>query len=107
MIFVSMTIDAKLGERDRLAAAMAEMMAETRREPGCVVYTYSGDLGEPDRFHLCEMWDSLPVMEAHINAAHSARFVAVLNETARISSLKAFGGDVEKVRIPAPESRLG
>jgi quinol monooxygenase YgiN len=107
MIFVSMVIEAVPSERDRLVAAMAAMMEETRREEGCVVYTYAQDLADPNRFHLCEMWESLPPMERHIDAPHSARFVATLGETARITAVKAFGGEVEKVRIRAPGSRDG
>mgnify|MGYP002623014632 CR=1 FL=1 len=105
MIFVSMVIDALPGQHSRLAAAMADMMAETRHEAGCVVYTYACDLTEPGRFHLCEIWETLALMEDHIDAEHSLRFMSVLNETAKISQVKAFGGDVEKVRIRAPAPR--
>ncbi|NMG41680.1 hypothetical protein GRZ55_20790 [Chelativorans sp. ZYF759] len=107
MIFVSMTIDALPGQRDLLAAAMADMMAETRRESGCIVYTYARDLADPDRFHLCEMWETLAAMEDHIDAGHSLRFTSVLGDVAKISQVKAFGGDVEKVRIRAPAPRGG
>lgn len=105
MIFVSMVIDANPDGRDKLIAAMDEMMAHTRTEPGCLVYTYSRDLTDPNRFHLSEIWDSQDLMEEHIDAPHSARFVSVLGNTAKIGSVKAFAGDVAKFRIRAPAAQ--
>ena len=104
MIFVSMTIDAQPGKAEELAAAMAEMMATTRLEAGCTVYTYSRDFADSNRFHLCEMWENEPLMNAHIDAPHSAAFVAVLATHGRISTMKAFGGEVQKHRIRAPST---
>lgn len=105
MIFVSMVIDADPQKRDALAAAMATMMAATRREAGCLIYTYSEDLADPNRFHLCEIWENADLMGAHIDADHAAAFVDVLTDSAKISSVKAFIGEVEKFRIRAPLPR--
>jgi len=99
-----MVIEAQESSIERLTSAMAGMMAETRSEAGCLTYTYSRDLEVENRFHLCEIWETSELMEAHIDAAHSVRFVAILNELAQIRAVKAFGGDVEKVRIRAPAS---
>lgn len=102
MIFVSMVIDALPGQADELASAMHVMMAKTREEAGCVAYTYSRDLTQAERFHLCEMWESEPLMEAHIDAPHAAEFVAVLSRTGKLSNVRAFGGEVQKHRIRTP-----
>lgn len=105
MIFVGMVIEAAAGRREELKQAMKTMMAITRNEAGCVTYTYSADLDIPDRFHLLEMWENEELMNAHIDAEHSADFVAILGEAGRIVSLKAFSGDAQKFRVRLPSSK--
>ncbi|WP_238368468.1 putative quinol monooxygenase [Mesobacterium pallidum] len=102
MIFVAMQIRARPGASDRLAAAMTVMMSATREEAGCVSYTYSRDLTDPDLFHLCEIWQSRPEMVAHIEQPHSAVFVETLEVTGTFESVRAYEGEVAKIRIPAP-----
>ena len=105
MIFVSMVIEAQPQGRDALAAAMEAMMTTTRGEAGCVAYTYSADLSDPNRFHLVEIWENEPLMDAHIDADHSYAFIAALNQHGRITSVKAFDGEARKFRIRAPKPR--
>jgi quinol monooxygenase YgiN len=105
MIFVSMVIEAQPQGRDPLTAAMQAMMTTTRHETGCIAYTYSADLSDPNRFHLVEIWESEEVMDAHIDADHSYAFIAALNQHGRITSVKAFDGEAHKFRIRAPNPR--
>lgn len=105
MIFVSMVIEAQPDKRDTMVSAMEMMMTTTRGESGCIVYTYSADLSDPNRFHLVEIWESEDLMDAHIHADHSYAFVGTLNACGRIASVKAFEGEARKFRIPAPKPR--
>ena len=106
MIFVSMDIEAKPGGRDILIAAMQKMATTTRSEAGCIAYTFSAGLADPDRFHLVEIWENEELMDAHIDADDAGVFVGVLNEHGRITSVKAFEGEARKFRIRAPKPRL-
>tara|TARA_R110002072_G_scaffold72080_3_gene172576 strand:- start:360 stop:683 length:324 start_codon:yes stop_codon:yes gene_type:complete len=102
MIFVAMQIRARPDCADRLSAAMSDMMAASRQDAGCVTYTYSRALNDPDLFHLCEIWQDRPVMLAHIDQPHSVAFVTTLKATATFESVRAYEGDVAKTRIPEP-----
>lgn len=56
------------------SAAAIEMMRETRKEPGCISYTFSADLEEAGAFRLFEEWESQAALDAHFEAPHMAAF---------------------------------
>ena len=62
---------------DRLGEAVpaaVEMMEETRKEAGCISYTFSNSLSEPGVIHIFEEWDSQEALDAHFKAPHMAVF---------------------------------
>ena len=62
---------------DRLGEAVpaaVEMMEETRKEPGCISYTFSNSLSEPGLIHIFEEWESQAALDAHFKAPHMAVF---------------------------------
>jgi quinol monooxygenase YgiN len=61
-------------QREKAVAAACEMMSETRKEKGCISYTFSGDLEEPGRFRIFEEWESDEALRAHFASPHMARF---------------------------------
>ncbi len=61
----------------RAAAAMAR---ETRRESGCIAYTFGTDIEQPDCLILSEIWRDAAALEAHFATAHMAAFRACLRE---------------------------
>jgi quinol monooxygenase YgiN len=61
-------------QREPAIAAAREMMAETRKEKGCISYTFSADLDEPGRFRIFEEWESDEALRAHFASPHMARF---------------------------------
>ena len=60
--------------REQAEAAAREMMSETRKEQGCVSYTFSADLEQPGRFRIFEEWESDEALRAHFTSPHMARF---------------------------------
>ena len=54
-------------------AAAREMMSETRKEKGCISYTFSADLEGPGRFRIFEEWEGEEALKAHFQAPHMAR----------------------------------
>ena len=60
-------------KREQAIAAAREMMSETRKEKGCISYTFSADLEEPGRFGIFEEWESEEALAAHFQAPHMAR----------------------------------
>ncbi len=61
-----------------LRAALAEMMAATRTEAGCLAYSLSvEDEGGPDRpavIAIGERWADIDSLRAHLAAPHMAAF---------------------------------
>lgn len=102
MIVIVMTFDVDPTHRDRVADAMAGMAALTRQEEGCIVYRYTADLEQANRFHLTEVWESEPAVEAHLRTRHAAEFVPLLEAHARFAFIRGYQGAMAKYRVPPP-----
>lgn len=50
--------------------AMAEVIAASRAEPGCLSYAYAEDVLEPGLFRVSEAWESREALAAHFEAPH-------------------------------------
>lgn len=59
---------------------VAVLMAETRKEGGCVSYEFFAALDDPGRFHVFEEWESQEANDAHSASAHLAAFYATIPE---------------------------
>lgn len=66
-------IDPK--NREAASAAAAEAMEATRREPGCISYTFSADLADESLFHIFEEWESQEALDAHFRTPHMEAFL--------------------------------
>ena len=76
MIVVAGTISIDPAKRDVAIAAIRDLMAETRKEKGCVVYVMSGDFEDAGCIRLFEEWESQEAIDAHVKAPHMAKFQA-------------------------------
>ena len=74
MIVIAGTISIDPARRDVAIAAMRELMAETRKEKGCVAYAMSGDFDDAGTIRLFEEWESQDALNAHMKAPHMAKF---------------------------------
>ena len=79
MLIVSAVTELAEADIPKAQEAAIEMMTETAKEPGCLVYEFSQVLGQPGRFRIYEEWDSEAALDAHFSAPHMARFREVLN----------------------------
>ena len=66
---------AKAGAAD---AAMREMMVESRKEKGCLAYTFARDLSEAGRYWILEEWESDEILKSHFATPHMAKFQAAM-----------------------------
>jgi quinol monooxygenase YgiN len=78
MIVIAGEVRIRPDKREQALAASLEMMAATRREPGCRAYRFSAALDEPDRIYIFEEWDSMDALGAHFQSPHMATFQALL-----------------------------
>ena len=78
MIIVAGYIEVEAAGADEGEALARAMMAETRKEAGCVVYDITRSVERPTRYHVYEEWESLAALEAHFDMPHMAEFRAGL-----------------------------
>lgn len=74
MLVIAGTLSLDPAKREQAIAAARELMAETRKEPGCISYTFSEDLENAGSFRIFEEWKSQQDLELHFKAPHMARF---------------------------------
>ncbi|MDD3312894.1 putative quinol monooxygenase [Pseudodesulfovibrio sp.] len=70
-VYVSAVVTAREGRGEELGRELAAVVAEVRREAGCLRY----DLHRADdgvRFLFYEIWESPAHLEAHARSAHLA-----------------------------------
>jgi quinol monooxygenase YgiN len=70
MILVLGTIRIPAAELDEALPAMTDMIEASRREDGCIAYSYSLDVLDNGLIHVVERWRDRKSLEAHFLAAH-------------------------------------
>ena len=93
-------LDAKPGQADALRQLITELVAQVRREPGCVTFTPYQDHGHPGRFYLYEVYANLPAFRQHLRTAHVRRFIAALPSFSTSSGADALT-QLDEIRVPA------
>ncbi len=71
-------VTAKEGQRQTVHTALKAMLAPTRAEAGCQVYTLHEDIKDPNVFIFYEAWESNEAIEAHMQSAHFVQLGAAL-----------------------------
>ncbi|NNC73360.1 MAG: antibiotic biosynthesis monooxygenase [Sphingomonadaceae bacterium] len=74
MIIVEGWVKLAEGELDKLHDAATTMMAETRKEEGCLLYVFTREIENPDTMRISERWASQEAIDAHGKSAHMAEF---------------------------------
>lgn len=78
MLIVTGVIEIAPDGVETARAAALEMMTETRKEDGCIVYEFSQVIGSETRFRVYEEWQSEDHLKAHFQTPHMAVFRAAL-----------------------------
>ena len=60
------------GQMDKAREAMAKVIAATRGEDGCLLYSYAEDVLDPGLIRVCEKWTSREALTAHFAMPHMA-----------------------------------
>lgn len=80
MIVIAGTIVMDPAKVERAKDLVAVLMAETRKEAGCVNYEFFAALDEPGRFHVFEEWETPEANAAHSASTHLAAFYQAIPE---------------------------
>jgi quinol monooxygenase YgiN len=73
-LIVAGTFQAPAENLEALKGPMAEMLAASRAEPGCVEYSYAMDVAQPGLVRVFEVWRAHVDLEQHFKSAHLARW---------------------------------
>ncbi len=76
MIIVAGTVRIQPGQLEAARAIMEDVITASRREEGCISYTYSVDVLDPHVVHVFEEWRDQAALEAHFATAHLMRWRA-------------------------------
>ncbi|TWT84587.1 putative monooxygenase YcnE [Planctomycetes bacterium CA13] len=69
------TIKAKLNNEQNLLELLKEMVAESKKEMGCLTYDLYQETQNPREFSLMETWESKEDLKAHKQSEHFKYFV--------------------------------
>jgi quinol monooxygenase YgiN len=78
LLVILSSASAAPGRRDELVAAAREVAAATRADPGCLAYSFSADVEDPDRIVGIEVWADRTALDQHMGHAHTRDFLAVV-----------------------------
>ena len=100
MLIVTGTVEVSAEGVEKAATAAKVMVAETVKEPGCLIYEFSQILSYPTRFRVYEEWQDQAALEAHFAAPHMAEFQAALGEVGVVASdiYRVVGGEKQPLR---------
>jgi quinol monooxygenase YgiN len=71
---------AKLGEGalEALKGPIADMVAASHAEEGCIAYSFTSDVLDPSIMHIVEKWQDEAALGAHFATPHMAAFQAAI-----------------------------
>lgn len=67
-------LSARTGEEQRVRAALLGLVAQTRKEKGCINYDLHQSQHNARQFVMYENWESAADLEAHANSRHLRAF---------------------------------
>jgi len=70
MVVLAVTWIAKVGRETEVTELFSKLTAESRKEPGCLMYQVHRHKTEPRRFFIYEQYKDDAALEAHRAAPH-------------------------------------
>ena len=101
MIIVEGWVRMEAGELDRLTDTATTMLEETRKEAGCISYSFSRAMEEPDVMRLAEIWVDQAALDEHFQSPH----MKVFNQG--LASAKILGVSVKSYTAEAGRTLMG
>lgn len=72
MIVLTGTVRIPAGKLDQARALMKAVIEETRKEEGCLFYTFGEDVLDPGLIVIAEAWRDEACLGAHLGSSHFA-----------------------------------
>ena len=74
-VFIFATFQATSGNEEALAAAMRQVIAHTREEPGCRVIGGYRSCADPALFYIHSRWVDDAALDNHVSLPHTVLFM--------------------------------
>lgn len=74
MVVLAVTWMAKMGRESEVAAIFEKLSAESRKEPGCVMYQAHKHKTDARRFFIYEQYKDDAALEGHRTAPHFLQY---------------------------------
>jgi quinol monooxygenase YgiN len=78
MLIVLAKAQVGAGAMDAAKAAIADMVAASNSEDGCIAYAFTQDVLDPSVLHIVEKWQDVAALAAHFATPHMAAFGAAI-----------------------------
>lgn len=78
MVIVLAQATARPEHRDALAEALVAASVTSRKDPGCLAYSFQSDLEDANAFTSIEQWESRADLDAHLATPHVAELIGTL-----------------------------
>lgn len=97
MIVVNAIVKTTSEDIVALKDAIAVMEIASREEKGCVDYTFSVELSDPNTLRITEKWGNVEALKAHMGTPHMAEFQKAMGGNPPASlDIKCY--DVEEIQ---------
>lgn len=80
MIVVNAIIESTAANIAGMKSAIAAMEQASQAESGCLDYTFSVELNNPDVLRITEKWETADALKAHFATPHMTSFQAAMAE---------------------------
>jgi quinol monooxygenase YgiN len=74
MVVVTGIVKTSQADIAAVKDAIGTMEKESRRESGCIDYTFSVEVSDPDVLRITEKWKNVDALVAHMATPHMADF---------------------------------
>lgn len=95
MIIMAVSAPIKPEHRDEMIQAAITVQDATRKESGCITYTFHTEVADPNKFFVYEVWESSEALDAHMKQEHTRTFLEKVGKTAAGSM------NAERYDVPA------
>ena len=75
-LFIFARFHARAGNEDAVAAAIRDVLAPSREEPGCLSIHAFRSVRDPRLFYVHSRWKDEAAFDTHAGLPHTVRFVA-------------------------------
>jgi len=80
MLVVIASLPGKSDKRAECVAALTKAASASRGDAGCISYSFTVDLENPDRYVSVELWEDQASLDAHFTTPHVAELFTLAPE---------------------------